>query len=381
MNILRSAFFGLISCMLTVACSSSDDSSGLSQNLSGVVTSAVSTLNEAVPGSQPSALILPRADIQTEYSSADVNILGGYFTTPQSYVQYILNKATDTDPGDGMGLINRFKQKILSGMCPIMGLHPDANNDGIPDVGSGTFTLPNFSDSTVQANILADCPSADVASLVSASGATIGYTVTDVSALTDSQYTIKSEIDFGNDASVDNVLYFRANGAVIRFAFVEVSSNTIDSATLFEFDGTTLKFDFHGGNQDGHYRMLYNRSTRNISMYAHVKNDNNNKLYMSLVGNKSLSTAAMTMTAVKSSVTVVNNGQACITVSGTTFPWASNFASGGCSTITGSDFSSAPAVVAISEAFEGSLAISLFDHTDKALFSTNAEVLTSAIIQ
>jgi hypothetical protein len=40
-----------------------------------------------------------------------------------------------------------------------------------------------------------------------------------------------------------------------------------------------------------------------------------------------------------------------VTVSADSFAWSSNFASGGCDTITGAIFSSAPAVLAFSEAF------------------------------
>jgi hypothetical protein len=364
-------------CFLSCGCSNSD----LPTDLTSVVTSAVSLINDALPGSSTS-VSLSRADIPTEYGSANIQIFGsGYFTTPKTLVQYVLNKAVDTDPGDGMGLINRFKQKIVSGMCPIIGLHPDADGNGIPDVGTGTFTLPNFSDASVRSSIEAKCPNANVDSLVSASGATIGYAVTSVAAESGSLYDIKSVIDFGNDSTTDNVLFFKADGKVIRFAFGEVDSGFIDSASLFEYDGTTLKFDFHGGNQDGHYRLLFNNTSKDFSIYAHVKNDANNRAFFSLVGNKNNTIAAMTMTAIKSGSTVVNNGQACVQTASTTFDWDSNFSGGGCASVAGASFATTPAVVALTEAFQGSIATASFDFTDKPLFSTSSDILTSAIIQ
>jgi hypothetical protein len=387
MNIFNKSMLLGLSVISLIGCSKSSDSapagpSPLETGLAGVISTATSKLTEAVPGGDAlSSSLSSSAIIQTEYGSTDIQIFSAqHFTTPQTYVQFILNKAEDVDPNDGMGLINRFKQKIVSGMCPIVGLHPDANSDGLPDIGSGTFVLPNFSDSAVAASIVAKCPGANVASLANASGATIGYTVTDVSGEAGSQYTIKSVIDFGNDGSPDNVLYYKADGSIIRFAFVEVDSSTISGGSLFEYDGTTLKFDFHGGNQDGHYRMLYNGSTRDIALYAFNMQDSNNLVYMSMVGNRTVSTAALTLTAKKSGTNVVENGQACVTATGSTFPWSANFSSGTCGSITGSDFTSAPAVVAFSQAFQGSKALSTFTPADKVLFTNAAEMLTSAIL-
>jgi hypothetical protein len=377
----------VISLVITSACSKSSDTTSaaatLDTSITGVISTATEKITEGIPGGDVLASsVSTLGDIGAGYGSTDIQIFGsGYFNTPQTFVQYLLNKAEDLDPGDGMGLINRFKQKIVSGMCPIIGLHPDANSDGIPDIGSGTFVLPNFSDSTVAASIVAKCPGANAASLNGASGVTIGYAVTDVSALAGSEYSIKSVIDFCNNGSTDNILYYKADGSVIRFAFVEVDTSIIESAALFEFDGTTLRFDFHGGGQDGHYRMLYDGSTRDISLYGMVKKDASNKVYMSMVGNRKESLAAVTLSALKANVAVVSNGQACVTVTGDTFPWDSNFSSGACGTIVGSDFATAPAVAALSDGFDGSLNVSVFDHTDKILFSTPATVLTSAIIQ
>lgn len=387
MSIVKRAMLLSLAAISLIGCTKSSDSSStggatLEKGLAGVIQTATSKLTEATPGGEAlSALVSIQGNIQSEYSSTDIQIFGpGYFTTPQTYVQFILNKAEDVDPTDGMGLINRYKQKIVSGMCPIVGLHPDADSDGLPDIGSGTFVLPNFSDSAVEASILEKCPDANVASLANASGATIGYTVTDVSGEAGSEYAIKSVIDFGNDGSPDNVLYYKADGSVIRFAFAEVSSSVISSAAFFEYDGTTLRFDFHGGAQDGHYRMFYNSSTRDSSLYAFNMQDSNNLVYMSMVGNRKDSTAAVTLTAKKSGTTVVDNGQACVTSTGSTFPWSDNFSSGKCGTVTGSDFSTAPAVAALSQAFENSKALSSFTSADKILFTNAAEVLTSAIM-
>jgi hypothetical protein len=386
---MKKLFFLLGVSIYLVGCSSATSGSGnavggLERGITGVVSTASSKITEGVPGGATvSSSVSIKADIGGSYASTDIQIFGpGYFTTAQTYIQYVLNKAVDTDPSDGMGLISRFKQKIASLMCPIVGLHPDANADGIPDVGTGTLVLPNFADPAVVASITSKCPEVNAASLVGASGTTIGYVVTDVSGESGSQYSIKSVIDMGNNGSPDNIFYYKADGAVIRFAFAEVSPANITSITLFEFDGTTLKFDFHGGNQDGHYRMIYNTSTKDVTVYSFNKNDANNLVYMTLIGNRSSETAALTLTARKAASDVISNGQGCITATGSTFPWSANFTSGGCGSIVGASFAIAPGVLTFSEAFTSTpIPTASFDHTDKILFSNAAEVLTAALIQ
>jgi len=363
---------------------------GLSTTLAGVMTTASTQLNAAVPGS---ATLLqstksptgfkPFADLtESAYNTTNVQIFGsGYFATPKEALQYILNKAEDTNPEDGMGLIARFKQKIINGMCPIVALHPDADNNGIPDVGSGTITLPDFTSETVIASLQEKCADLDTTGLAGASGRVIGYAVTDVSGETGSQYSIKSTISFSNNGTNDNVFYFKADGSVIRFAFAEVNSEEEESsgaATLFEYDGTNLKFDYYSGGQDGHYRMLYNTSTKDVNLYAWLENSATQSLYMGVSGNRAKSVGAYSLTAVVEGTTVINNGQACVDLDSAAKTFSAAPTAGTCDSSAVIDFATAPAVVAKSQAM--SISEENFTSSVKPLFSTAAQVFSVGII-
>lgn len=368
----------------------------LGTSLSAVMSTASTKLAEAVPGVAASAVslrkqklnkgqinFLTQSDMTAAQFSTSLNVGAlNYFTTPATLVDYIIEKDADVDPTDGMGLINRFKQKIISGMCPIMNMFPDANGNGIPDVGTGTLTVPDFTSATVVAAFEAVCPGVNTANLVQASGRQVAYTVEDVSASTGSLYDIKVQISMGGGA---NIFYYRADGKVMRFVFMEADGTAASDGAefaFFEYDGTTMKFEMYSGHQDGHYRMLYNSSTKDITLYAHLMNGANSptkRVYMALVGNRATSVAALTLSgdATAYGGDTVTNAQACVDVSGSSSAWSSAPVSGKCGTIDAIDFSTEPAAATAAYSYAGTVAN--MGVTYQALFTTRGEVFSKAI--
>jgi len=104
MNIFNKSMLLGLSVISLIGCSKSSDSTPaggapLETGLAGVIATATSKLTEAVPGGDAlSSSLSNKANIQTEYGSTDIQIFSPqHFTTPQTYVQFILNKAEDVE--------------------------------------------------------------------------------------------------------------------------------------------------------------------------------------------------------------------------------------------------------------------------------------------
>ena len=385
--------------MMSCRKKSDDDSTASSQptTVTGALALATTTLSAAIPGqdstelrnfseSKLNAASFTIADLTaTQFDSTAIGTNAAYFSTPKSYLKYIINKDEDVDPEDGMGLIARFKQKISSGMCPILAQFPDADSNGVPDVGTGVITLPNFSDDAVKAALLLKCPGMNAASLENASGVNVGYGVTDVSKEDGSLYSVKGTISFGNTGSINNVFYFLGDGKNSRFAFAELpSSNGLvgdrggdGSFTLFDFDGNTMRFDFFGGENDGHYRIFYDSSTRDTTMFAWTKMGGNQINYLGLRGNRKETEVAFSITSSGSTETLTN-GQACVDVSASTPAFKAAPAAGKCGSASVIDFSSTPGVLT----YTGVQTATADNFTSKVVpqFSSSDEVFTSKLL-
>ncbi len=389
---MRRDLFALIisTGIITVSCSPGSSGGGAAASATGVsgsIAAGASKIKAALPGGStsffparnnlktfggPSILTADMGSVA--YSAADITGISSSFDSPKSFLEYLVNESPEDNPSNGMGVFQRYRQKVMQAMCAFTVLLPDTNSDFIPDVGTHTATIPTSISPTMSSR----CPEVTVGMFSGAGGETVSAVITDVSGLSNSNYDIKGVIT-GSSGAINGAsmgqFYFRSAGGVTRFLFLEPGS----SLAMFEYSGNVARFEYIANtSQQQHFRMAYNDVTGLMGVYGYEKNASQpNFVNAVAVANMLTPTQATYSFTSDSTTTDHTDGRACfepadgLTHLGT---WA-----GACTSITGVDLASTPAIVSGLTGL--SLAAGDMNQEDEIQFTSATDIVSASFPQ
>lgn len=332
----------------------STDSPAANPGVSSAISSGALKIKAGLPGgtsrgflnqkSAPSnSISILATDLDsTQFTTADVTGISSSFDSPKTYLQYLIDETPEDTPSNGMGVFQRYRQKVMQSMCAFIVLLPDTNSDSMPDVGTASVTIP----ATISTDMATRCPEATIGMFSNVAGETVSAVITDVSAESGTNYDIKG-VFTGASGAIDGMslgqFYYRSAGGVIRFMFLEPGAS--GSVSLYEYSNSLVRFEYIAlSSQKQHFRFLLNETTGDTAFYGYEKNASSaNQIYATGVSNTGNTTQAAFALTAETTGTDYSDAHACIEPSdalthlGT---W-----SAACTAITGVGFSTVPSIV------------------------------------